>query len=58
MGGLDSPPATFFAVAEAYIEVRLRPRGRGDELIGKKSRDKLVRLDGIERAEVLAALSS
>lgn len=82
------------------IEVRLRPRGRGDELVGiengvlqarvsappvdgkanralcrliakrvgvapskvsvvrgEKSRDKLVR-DGIEQAEVLAALSS
>jgi hypothetical protein len=84
---------------EARIEVRLRPRGRGDELIGveggvlqarvvappvegranralcrliakrvgvapsrvsvirgAKSRDKLVRVEGIERGALLAAL--
>jgi uncharacterized protein len=100
LGVLDSPPATFLEVAEALIEVRLRPRGRGDELLGvedgvlrarvssppvdgkanralcrliakrvgiapsnvtvvrgRKSRDKLIRVEGLDEAALIAALS-
>ncbi len=53
-------------MAAANIEVRLRPRGHRDELIGiedgvlqgQKSRDKLVRVDGIEEAALVKALSA
>ena len=88
-------------MSEASIEVRLRPRGRGDELIGfengvlqarvaappvdgrankalckliakrarvapsrvsvvrgEKSRDKLVRVEGVDEATLLAALGA